>query len=132
MRISLIHCSWKFFLTSSLLIVNSSLYFIIHYIPAGTCQRFTFVLLYSMENRSELGRSRMYNSGGSRGEARGAPPSLFLDQTEARRAEKTFFDTAPLISGSGWVPHIRCWSKVFQSIHDICAILTSARFHPFL
>ena len=70
--------------------MNSSLYFIIHHIP-GTCQRFTFVLLYSMENRSELGRSRIYNSGESRGEARGGAPPLFLDQTEARRAEKNVF-----------------------------------------
>ena len=30
-------------------------------------------------------------SGRSRGEARGARPSLFVDQTEARRAEKMFF-----------------------------------------
>ena len=30
---------------------------------------------------------------------------LFLDQTEARRAQKTFGDRAPLlISGSGWLP----------------------------
>ena len=34
-------------------------------------------------------------SGGSRGGARGARPPLFLDQTEARRTEKVFFDTAP-------------------------------------
>ena len=44
-------------------------------------------------------------SGGSRGGAR--PPSpLFLDQTEARRAEKIYCDRPPppLISGSGWSP----------------------------
>ena len=37
-------------------------------------------------------------SGGSRGRARGSPPAppLFLDQTEARRAEKIFLETAPL------------------------------------
>ena len=44
-----------------------------------------------------------YLSGGSRGGARGPAP-FFLDQTEARRAEKNFFlETAPplpLISGS--------------------------------
>ena len=46
-------------------------------------------------------------SGGSRGGARGPPAPLFLDQTEARRAEKkTFFgDCAPLISETGWPPH---------------------------
>ena len=34
-------------------------------------------------------------SGGSRGGARGAPPLLFLDQTEAQRAEKYFFGDHP-------------------------------------
>ena len=47
-------------------------------------------------------------SGGSRGGARGgggAVPPFFLDQTEARRAEKTFSDTRPpLLSGSGGLP----------------------------
>ena len=40
--------------------------------------------------------------GRSRGEARGAPPPLVLDQIEAR----LFFETAPppLIQGSGWRP----------------------------
>ena len=42
-------------------------------------------------------------SGGSRGGARGEGgpgPPLFLDQTEVRRAEKTFSDTRPpLLSG---------------------------------
>ena len=43
-----------------------------------------------------------YNSGGSRGGAWGArAPLLFLDQTEAQRAEKIFLETPPLISGSG-------------------------------
>ena len=40
------------------------------------------------------------SSGGSRGGARGARP-LFLDQTEARRDEKSFFKTAP--------PYLRVW-----------------------
>ena len=36
------------------------------------------------------------------GEKPGRPPRLFFDQTEARRAEKIFFETGPpLISGSG-------------------------------
>ena len=39
-------------------------------------------------------------SGGSRRGARGPP--LFLDQTEARRAEKKFFETSP-------PPHLRVW-----------------------
>ena len=39
------------------------------------------------------------SSGGTRGGARGAcPPALFLDQTEARRAEKNFCDRAPHLS----------------------------------
>ena len=37
-----------------------------------------------------------YNSGGFRGGAWGArAPVLFLDQTEAQRAEKSFLETAP-------------------------------------
>ena len=41
----------------------------------------------------------------------GACPPLFLDQTEAGRAEKNFFKTAlpPLISGSGWLPRPLIW-----------------------
>ena len=39
------------------------------------------------------------SSGGTRGGAQGArPPALFLDQTEARRAEKIFCDRAPHLS----------------------------------
>ena len=43
------------------------------------------------------------NSDGSRGEGPGPP--LFKDQTEAKRAEKSFWETAPpppLFSGAGW------------------------------
>ena len=36
-------------------------------------------------------------SGGSRREARGPRPPLVLDQTEARRAEKEFLETAPTL-----------------------------------
>ena len=44
------------------------------------------------------------SSDGSRGGAGGGGgPPLFLDQNEARRAEKNFFETAPPISGSGWL-----------------------------
>ena len=45
-------------------------------------------------------------SGGSRAGARGArPPPLCLDRTEARGAEKNFFETEPpLVSGSGRPP----------------------------
>ena len=32
------------------------------------------------------------------------PPSLFLDENEARGAEKFFFRLPPLVSGSGWLP----------------------------
>ena len=42
------------------------------------------------------------SSGGSRGEARGARPPLFLDENEAQRAEKFFF--------GGWTPlYLRVW-----------------------
>ena len=41
-------------------------------------------------------------SGGSRGGARGPGPPSFLDQNEAQRAEKIFFEAGPpLISWSG-------------------------------
>ena len=49
-------------------------------------------------------------SGGSRGGAQGAhlpPPPLCLDQTEARGAEKNFFEA--LISGSGWPGPLCIW-----------------------
>ena len=40
---------------------------------------------------------------GSRGGTRGAaPPPLFLDQNEARRAEKFFFEACP-------TPYLRVW-----------------------
>ena len=51
-----------------------------------------------MENRAELGRSRMYNSGGS-WEGALPPVPLFLDQTEARRAEKKIETPTPLSQG---------------------------------
>ena len=41
-------------------------------------------------------------SGGSRGGAQGSGPPLFLDQTEARRAEKNF-------SGDWALPYLRVW-----------------------
>ena len=45
-------------------------------------------------------------SGGSRGGARHPPPPpIFLDQNEARRAEKCFCEDAPpSMSGPGWPP----------------------------
>ena len=43
-------------------------------------------------------------SGGSRGENRGAGPPLFLDQTEARRAENIFLETTPPPP-----PYFRLW-----------------------
>ena len=51
-------------------------------------------------------------SGGSGGRGPGSPASrLFLEQTEARRAEKIFWDLGPpsLISGSGWHPSPLIW-----------------------
>ena len=52
-------------------------------------------------------------SGGSRGGARGARPPLFLDQTEARRTEKNFFEPPPLISWSGYPspPYLKVWIR---------------------
>ena len=82
--------------------MNSSLHFIIHhidpwYMPAVY---FNFVLLYSMENRAELGRSRMYNSGGSREGA--LPPSFIFRSNRGPKSRKKNWDPHPLISGSGW------------------------------
>ena len=50
--------------------------------------------------------SSLYGSGGSRGGARGARGApLFLDQTEARRAEKNLLgDCPPLSQGLMTVP----------------------------
>ena len=46
-----------------------------------------------------MGEKQRGISGGSRGEAQGArPPPFFLDQTEAQRAEKNFFETGPPLS----------------------------------
>ena len=56
-------------------------------------------------------------SGGSRRGARWIRSPLFLHQTEARRAEKNFFETgSPLLSGSGWPdppfpPYIKVWFR---------------------
>ena len=50
--------------------------------------------------------------GGSGGRGPGSPASrLFLEQTEAQRAEKIFWDLGPpsLISGSGWHPSPLIW-----------------------
>ena len=45
----------------------------------------------------------IYGAVGDPGEGPGGPAPLFLDQTEARRYEKNFFQTAalPLSSGAG-------------------------------
>ena len=61
-----------------------------------------------------------YNSGGSRGGAWGARvPLLFLDQTEAQRAEKIFFsgDHPSLISGSGWPGAAPAPSHLSEGLH---------------
>ena len=66
-------------------------------------------------------------SGGSRGGARGAqPPPLFLDQNEAQRAEKNFFEAGvpPLPQGLDDRPPpylrvwIRQWDFLFPSVFD--------------
>ena len=55
-------------------------------------------------------------SGGSRGGARGGPaPPLFLDQTEARRAEKFFGRPAPPPYVRVWItghpPYLKAWIR---------------------
>ena len=48
-------------------------------------------------------------SGKSRGGAwRATPPPLFLDQTEAQRAEKNFLETAPPRLSQGLDPALSC------------------------
>ena len=42
--------------------------------------------------------SSLYGSGESRGGARDSGPHLYLDQTEARRAEKNLFGDRPPLS----------------------------------
>ena len=60
--------------------------------------------------------SSLYGSGGSRGGPRGtqAPP-LFLDQTEARRAEKNIFGDAPSPLSQGLddqgPPYLKVWIR---------------------
>ena len=46
----------------------------------------------------------------------GLDPLLFLDQTEAQRAEKNFFGDPPLIKGSGWLrpPYLKVWMQHCQ------------------
>ena len=61
------------------------------------------------------------SSGGFRAGARGARPPLFLDQTEAQRAEKIFLgDQAPLFLGCVfWAPpppppaYLKVWIRGF-------------------
>ena len=66
-----------------------------------------------MQSRVPLGPGRLHVvvlvifaivliNGGSRGGTRGVRPPLFLDQTEARRAEKNFYKTRP-------PPYLRIW-----------------------
>ena len=54
-------------------------------------------------------------SGGSRGGAGGPAPPLFLDQIEARRAEKTFFETG--LPPPPRPPYLKVWI-VKQSDHE--------------
>ena len=71
------------------------------------------------ENRRSTAWSPEFKtSGGSRRGARWTRPPLFLLQTEARRAEKNFFETGPLLlSGSGWPdpppspPYMKVWFR---------------------
>ena len=58
-----------------------------------------FVCKDTLEDKSYLVYFVDVSSAGSRGGAGGdaTPPPLFLVQTEARRAEKIFLETAPLL-----------------------------------
>ena len=76
-------------------------------------------------------------SGGSRGRARGSPPAppLFLDQTEARRAEKIFLVTAPLphlSQGLDDPPPPPFLSEGFNpplELHSVFQLLTGFQIH---
>ena len=81
-----------------------------------------------------MGEKQRGISGGSRGEAQGArpplPPSFFLDQAEARRAEKIFFwDRAPLSPALDDRPHPPppplIWRSGSANGHDIITRLFS-------
>ena len=68
-------------------------------------------------------------SGGSRGGTRGGPaPPLFLDQTEARRAEKFFWETGPPSLCQGldyWAPPLSegLDSPLIQTSQNTCKTL---------
>jgi len=51
-------------------------------------------------------RQHLVNGGGSRGGARGSRPPLFLDQTEAQKAENFFWIPAPTHPPP---PYLRVW-----------------------
>ena len=60
-----------------------------------TCKSYQAISDFRTQSSSPLQKREGNCSGGSRGGARGdALPPLFLDQTEARRGEKYFFETA--------------------------------------
>ena len=64
--------------------------------------------------KSWKNRGRVY-SFGSQGGARGAWSPLFLDQTEAPRAEKKFVETAPLAP-----PYLKVWLwqwSIWKTLH---------------
>ena len=56
------------------------------------------------------------DSGASRGGAWEANLPLFLDQTEARRAEKNFFKTAPPLPTPTPTPYLRVWMNPYLKI----------------
>ena len=62
-------------------------------------------------------KQSLHFSGGFRGGARGTrAPLLFLDQTEARRAEKSFLETSPLPLSKGLddhppPPYLKVWLR---------------------
>ena len=69
------------------------------------------------------------SSGGSRGGARVAPPPLFLDQTEARRAEKMFLGEGSL----RWFPiayiflHLHSSNIKTEPLNNLCAYYLSKK-----
>ena len=56
------------------------------------------------------------DSGASRGGAWETNLPLFLDQTEARSAEKKFFKTAPPLPTPTPTPYLRVWMKPYLKV----------------
>ena len=98
-------------------------------------RRLSFGFLCNLSAKGHIGNGRKIKRHQWRIQGRGPgppPPSLFLDQTEPRRAEKNFFlRPGPLISGSRWpsptlpLPVPLIWRSGSANGHNIITRLFS-------